>query len=214
MRSAPIACARVIAAGSASRKRLTRTPERARLGDQRRESLAVGGEIQPWSDVACCSLSGTNVHWCGRSLAHQRHQILVRIAFDVELGLGPVLQHHRKLAHVAGADVALVGARVDGDAVRAGRERDRRQADHARDRERALVAQQGDLVDVDRQRRERPPRVEAGREGGSSVERLRFDHHLAQLRSEMREAAPAATAAARSALPATRCKPESAASAA
>ena len=157
------ACARAIAAGLGSMNRLTRTPSVRASAISGASRSASAARSQPWSDVACCSLSGTNVHCCGRSSRTQRHQVVERIALDVELGLRPVLQQRGELAHVAGADVALVGARVHGDAVRAGLERDRRRPTTLGIAECALVAQQGDLVDVDRQRRERPPRVEAGR---------------------------------------------------
>ena len=60
--------------------------------------------------------------------------------------------------HVTGADVALVGARMDGDAVRAGLERERRSTHDVRDAELAGVAQQCDLVDIDRQRGAKRPR--------------------------------------------------------
>ena len=85
-------------------------------------------------------------------LAHERHQVLVGVPFDVELGVGPVLQQGGEVADVGGADVALVGPRMDRDAVRAGLEGDAGEADDARDGQRALVAKQRDLVDVDRER--------------------------------------------------------------
>src|SRR6188472_2691180 len=58
------------------------------------------------------------------------------------------------------ADVALVGTGVDRDAGRAGLERDRRGADQVWNVEGAAVAQQGHLVDVDRQRGAAMARVE------------------------------------------------------
>jgi hypothetical protein len=94
---------------------------------------------------------------------HQRHQVVERVALDVELGLRIFLQQGGERVHVAAADVALVRARMDGDAGGAGVERDPRQADDARDRERALVAQQRDLVHVDRKRGRAAARVLARR---------------------------------------------------
>jgi hypothetical protein len=55
------------------------------------------------------------------------------VALDVELGLPPALQQRVQLAHVGGADVALVGARVHGDAVGAGLQRQRGDVQHVRD---------------------------------------------------------------------------------
>ena len=132
--------------------RLTRTPSArasATSGARRSPSPA---RSQPWSDGRLRRVVGHEGALLRPQLAHERHQVVERVAFDVELGVGPVLQHRRELAHVAGADVALVGPRVHGDAVRAGLEGDARQADDARDRQRPLVAQQRDLVDVDRER--------------------------------------------------------------
>jgi hypothetical protein len=62
--------------------------QRAGFGDQRAQALGVGREVQPWSLVNWSSPSGTKVAWCGRSCAHEVHQVLERVAFDVELG-GP-----------------------------------------------------------------------------------------------------------------------------
>ena len=161
--------------------------ERARLGDQRREARRRrrrGPSRGPKSPAARCR--GRTCTASGRSSRTSGIRFWYGLPSMLNSASRPVLQQRGELAHVAGADVALVGSRMDGDAVRAGLERDRRQADHARDRERALVAQQRDLVDVDRQRGERPRRVSRPVvRGGSSVERLRFDHHLAraQLRS-------------------------------
>jgi hypothetical protein len=47
-----------------------------RLGDQRAQRSRVDAEIPPWSDVNCPSVSGTNVAWCGRTLAHEAHQVV------------------------------------------------------------------------------------------------------------------------------------------
>ena len=59
-------------------------------------------------------------------LAHQLEQIRPRIPFDVELDLAaPRREERRDLAHVAAADVALIGARMHGDAA-ARRRRGRR----------------------------------------------------------------------------------------
>ena len=51
--------------------------------------------------------------------------------------------------HVAAPDVALVGARMDRDAVRAGGDHQARGLEHARIADVALIAQQRHLVEVD-----------------------------------------------------------------
>ena len=84
--------------------------------------------------------------------AHERHQVVERVALDVELGLRPARQQRSELDHVVAADVARIGARVHGDALRPGLQAQRGGAHDARDAEVARVAQQRDLVDVDRQR--------------------------------------------------------------
>ena len=85
-------------------------------------------------------------------LAHEGHQVVERVAFDVELGLRPLLHQRREVAHVLRTDVALVRTRVHGDALRSRFEAQRCRAQHARDAEVTRVAQMGDLVDIDRQR--------------------------------------------------------------
>jgi hypothetical protein len=95
-------------------------------------------------------------------LAHEVHQVVERVAFDVVFGLRPLLEQVGQVVHVVFADVACVGARMHRDAVRAGFEGQRRGTRHARDAERAGVAQQGHLVQVDRQRGEATLCVEAG----------------------------------------------------
>ena len=102
----------------------------------------------------------------GPQRAHQRHQVVERVAFEVELGLRPLFQQLGEVVHVARADVALVGPRVHGDAVGTGFEHEGRGAGHAGHGERARVAQQGDPVQVDRQPGGAALRVQAGREQG------------------------------------------------
>ena len=103
--------------------RLTRTPSDRGLGDQRPQALAVRGQAPAVVGlVNWPTLSGTKVHWCGLQRAHEVHQVVERVALDVELGLRPSLHQRGELVHVVRADVALVGPRVHGDAVRAGLE--------------------------------------------------------------------------------------------
>ena len=83
--------------------------------------------------------------------AHMRHQIMEGIALDVELAVGPGLHEGVQLGHVARADVALVRAGVDGDAVRARLQAQLGSARDAGNAQVARIAQQGHFVDVDRQ---------------------------------------------------------------
>ena len=76
-----------------------------------------------------------------------------RIALDVELDGVVVLrrQHGRQFGHVATPDVALVGARVDRNAVGARVDHRPRRIEDAGPSGIALIAQQGDLVEIDAQ---------------------------------------------------------------
>ena len=51
------------------------------------------------------------------AFAHEVHQVLKRIAFDVELTVGPALHQTGQFVHVTGADMALVRTRMHRDAV-------------------------------------------------------------------------------------------------
>jgi hypothetical protein len=84
--------------------------------------------------------------------ADEVHQVVEGVAFDVVFGLRPFAQQRGQLVHVVRADVAFVGPRVHGDAVGAGLQAQRGGAHDAGDAQVARVAQQGHLVDVDRQR--------------------------------------------------------------
>ena len=99
----------------------------------------------------------------------QLHQVVERVALDVELGRGQRFSSAASSCTSWAADVALVGPRMNGDAVRARLERDRGGAHHARDAERARVAQQRDLVDVDRQGRAAARASGRSSPGGSSA---------------------------------------------
>ncbi|MCY1368508.1 hypothetical protein D9M69_554930 [compost metagenome] len=86
-------------------------------------------------------------------LAHEVHQVVEGVAFDVELDARPVLgEQFRQVVHVVRADVARVRPWVHGDALRAGGQTGLGGAHHARDAEVARVAHQGHLVEVDRKR--------------------------------------------------------------
>ena len=77
-------------------------------------------------------------------------QLGPRIAFDVEFDSRPLaFERARDVAHVLRRDVALIGARMDGDARHAGSKTHGHGVEHARLVAAARVAQRRDLVDVD-----------------------------------------------------------------
>ena len=80
----------------------------------------------------------------GDDFADQGGETAGRIAFDVEFRP----QRRAERAHVAVADVAFVGAGVDGDAVGAESLAVQRNLQDVRQVAAAGVAQQGDLVDI------------------------------------------------------------------
>ena len=71
------------------------------------------------------------------------------------LGVRPGAQQRGQIGDIAGADVAFVGPWVHRDALRAGLQGHARQLHHVRHAQLPRVAQQGNLVDVDGQRRAR-----------------------------------------------------------
>ncbi len=85
-------------------------------------------------------------------LAHKVHEVLGGIALDVVLGLGPVLaQQGSQLMHILRADVAAIGPRVHGDALGTGEQAELGRLCHAGNAQMPGVAQQGHLVDIDRE---------------------------------------------------------------
>ena len=75
------------------------------------------------------------------------------IALDIELSVGPVLHQRRDFVHVIGANVPLIGPWMHRDALGTGLQAQLGGARHARNVEVPGVAQQGNLVDIDRQGR-------------------------------------------------------------
>ena len=72
------------------------------------------------------------------------HEFGVGVSFDVEFDG----EHFGELVDVVGSDVALVGSGVDGDAVASGVDAGLCGLGDAGDAEFALVAEEGDLVEV------------------------------------------------------------------
>ena len=126
------------------------------LLDQRAQTLGVLGEspaVVAGELVLAVRHKGALVQRQapGRQVPHKIHQVLGRVAFDVELAVRPILHQGGDFIHVVSADVPLIRPRVDGDALRAGLQAQLGRTQHARDAQVAGVAQQRDLVDVDGQ---------------------------------------------------------------
>ena len=85
-------------------------------------------------------------------LAHQVHEVVKGVALDVELALWPLPHQASNVMRVLGADVALIGPGVDGDAMCARLQAQLGRAQRAGQGQVAAVAQQRHFVDVDRQR--------------------------------------------------------------
>jgi hypothetical protein len=88
-------------------------------------------------------------------LAHQVHEVVKGVALDVELALWPLPHQARNVMRVLGADVALIGPGVDGDALGASLQAQLGRAQRVGQGQVAAVAQQCHFVDVDRQGRAR-----------------------------------------------------------
>ena len=86
------------------------------------------------------------------NLAHKVHQVVEGVALDVVFGSRPIAHQRGQVVHILGPDVAGVRPGVHGEALSTGLQRLARQSDHIGYRQVAGVAQQRDLVDVDRQR--------------------------------------------------------------
>ena len=87
----------------------------------------------------------------GAHLADEVHQVLRGVALDVVFPIGPVFHELGQVVHIAGTDMAFVGARVHRDAIGTGLQAQPGRAQHAGDTQMARVAHQRNLVDVDRQ---------------------------------------------------------------
>ena len=125
--------------------------------NQRLEALCVAGESPAVVAGELVFTVGDKGALVQRQAAcqqvmHKAHQVLKGIAFDVELAAGPVFHHGGNLEHIITSDVALVGSWVNGDALCARLKAQAGCANHVGNTEVARVAQQRNLVDVDRQR--------------------------------------------------------------
>src|SRR6185369_9074754 len=75
-------------------------------------------------------------------------EVVKWVAFDAILGRRVAFEQFGERVDVARADVSLIGARMDGDAMRAGVERLSGEPNQARDLGPPGVSQRRDLVDV------------------------------------------------------------------
>ena len=129
-------------------------PQRVAFVDQRAQRVGVGRQVPAVVGGELANAVGHEGGLVRADLAHQVHQVVQRIALDVVFHLGPVAaQQLGQVAHILIADVALVRARVHGDAVGASLQHQAGRPGDAGDAQVAGVAQQGHLVQVDRQGR-------------------------------------------------------------
>ena len=120
--------------------------------DQGPQPRAIGGQIPAVVGGELALAVGHEGGLLRAHRTHQVHQVVEGVAFEVVLGLRPDFQQRRQLEHIAVADVPLIRPRMHRDAVGTGLQRQRRQPHDVRDAEVAGVAQQRDLVHVDRER--------------------------------------------------------------
>jgi hypothetical protein len=114
----------------------------------RKTPAVVTGEL-----VFAVGHQGALVQWQAacREVTHKMHQVLKRVALNVELAVWPVFHHGGDFIHVVAPDVTLIWPGVHGDALRARFKTQTGRTDHIGDTQVAGVAQQRDLVDIHRQ---------------------------------------------------------------
>ena len=134
-RSAPTEAAHRIGSGDASTNTLTRMPLACRRSITAGSRSRCGPARQPAWLVISPGTTGTSVHCVGVDRLDQLEQIGPRIAFDVVFhGRRALAEPAPHGAHVGARDVPFVGARVHGDARRAGVHADVHRVEHARQR--------------------------------------------------------------------------------
>ena len=149
--------AAVSSAGSpwASANRLTRQPNDFSSATSGRSAVGVAGEIEAVVGGQLAVAVGHERRLRRPHLLAQRQEARIagarrreRIAFEVELDAAGAGERRQRV-DVVGADVARIGTRVHGDAVRAGVEAGLRGPHHVGLAAAAGIAQHRDLVDVD-----------------------------------------------------------------
>jgi hypothetical protein len=104
---------------------------------------------QPWSDVAWRTSSGTSVTWSGRTCSTISTNRASGFPSMLYSSPGELAAHQLgEFEHVGAPDMALVGARMHGNAVSPGCKRDAAQARDTRPRQVAPVAQVSDGIDI------------------------------------------------------------------
>ena len=121
------------------------------LLDERAQALAVGGQVPPMVTRELVNRVGHEGGLVRPSGPHDIHEVVERVALDVELGLRPTLHQGGNFIDIPRADVPLIRARVNGDALAAGLQAALGCAHHAGNVQVARIAQQRHLVDVHRQ---------------------------------------------------------------
>ena len=84
----------------------------------------------------------------GAKIPGEMHKFDERIPLDIEFSARIFLEEPGDLPHIIGPDMALVGARMDGDSIRPGIEAQPGGMNDSGDADGARVAQRPDLVDV------------------------------------------------------------------
>ncbi|MEY4075285.1 MAG: hypothetical protein RJA29_2642 [Pseudomonadota bacterium] len=83
---------------------------------------------------------------------HETHQVVKRVALDIELPLRPLAQQTGQCRHVVRTDVTCVRAWMYRDALGTGLQTQGRRPGHTGNAQVPGVADQGDLVEIDGQR--------------------------------------------------------------
>ena len=81
---------------------------------------------------------------------NQAHEVVQRIAFDIEFAVWPVLQQVSQVMHIAVADMPLVGSGMDCDALSAGLQAQARRTGNAGNTQMAGISQQRHFIQIDR----------------------------------------------------------------
>jgi hypothetical protein len=124
----------------------------AALIDQRAQARGIGSQIPAVVAGELAFAVGHEGRLVRLHSTDEGHQVVEGVALDVVLSAGKGLEHRRQVEHVLKADVPPVGTGMHRDALGAGLKAQRGRARDARNAQRARVAHQRHLVDVDRQR--------------------------------------------------------------
>ena len=126
-------------------------PHTQRLGlrNDRSQALAVLRQIPPMVAGELAFAVWHQRALMGSQGLHETHQILKRIAFDVEFTIRPAPDQARQFMHIRTANMAFVWPRMNRDAAGTLRETDVSCARQRRNTQVAGIAHQRDLVQID-----------------------------------------------------------------